>query len=126
MWIFSPVVDFDYAALGHLHRAQQMGETSIRYCGTLLKYSVSEAEHKKNLYMIDLKGKGEGFHMELLSASIKRCAQGKGIWLKFLKMPAPDNREDYISITLTDEIDPYKPKEQLEKGILSYSGNPYG
>lgn len=111
-----PLLDFDYAALGHLHRAQQVGETSIRYCGTLLKYSVSEAEHKKNLCMIDLKGKGEGFHMELLPLHpLRDVRRVRGDLAEILENASPDNREDYISITLTDEIDPYKPKEQLEK-----------
>lgn len=111
-----PLVDFDYAALGHLHRAQQVGETFIRYCGTLLKYSVSEAEHKKNLYMIDLKGKSEGFHMELLPLHpLRDVRRVRGDLAEILENASPDNREDYISITLTDEIDPYKPKEQLEK-----------
>lgn len=111
-----PLLDFDYAALGHLHRAQQAGESFIRYCGTLLKYSVSEAEHKKNLHMIDLKGKGEGFHMELLPLHpLRDVRRVRGILAEILENVSPDNREDYISITLTDEIDPYKPKEQLEK-----------
>ena len=111
-----PLLDFDYVALGHLHRAQQVGETFIRYCGTLLKYSVSEAEHKKNLYMIDLKGKGEGFHMELLPLHpLRDVRRVRGDLADILENASPDNREDYISITLTDEIDPYKPKEQLEK-----------
>lgn len=111
-----PLLDFDYAALGHLHRAQQVGETFIRYCGTLLKYSVSEAEHKKNLYMIDLKGKGEGVDMELLPLHpLRDVRRVRGNLAEILENASPDNREDYISITLTDEIDPYKPKEQLEK-----------
>lgn len=111
-----PLLDFDYAALGHLHRAQQVGETSIRYCGTLLKYSVSEAEHKKNLYMMDLKGKGEGFHMKLLPLHpLRDVRRVRGNLAEILENASPDNREDYISITLTDETDPYKPKEQLEK-----------
>ena len=46
----APLLQFDYAALGHLHRAQQAGEPFIRYCGTLLKYSVSEAGDTKSLH----------------------------------------------------------------------------
>ena len=42
--------DFDYAALGHLHGAQKVGRETVRYCGTLLKYSVSEAEQEKTLH----------------------------------------------------------------------------
>ena len=49
---------FDYVALGHLHGAQRVGEERIRYCGTLLKYSVSEEKQKKGLLMVELKEKG--------------------------------------------------------------------
>ena len=39
--------DFDYVALGHIHRPQKMGRETLRYSGTPLKYSFSEADHKK-------------------------------------------------------------------------------
>lgn len=45
-------------ALGHLHGAQRVGQEKIRYCGTLLKYSVSEANQKKTLHVVELKEKG--------------------------------------------------------------------
>ena len=45
-------------ALGHLHGAQRVGQEKIRYCGTLLKYSVSEASQKKTLHVVELKEKG--------------------------------------------------------------------
>src|SRR5690554_8039972 len=40
---------FDYVALGHLHRPQTVGESRIRYSGSLLKYSLSEAGHEKSV-----------------------------------------------------------------------------
>ena len=51
--------DFDYVALGHLHGAQCIGKPEIRYCGTLLKYSVSESTQNKSLTVVTLKAKGE-------------------------------------------------------------------
>ena len=54
----SAVQEFDYVALGHLHGAQRVGQEKIRYCGTLLKYSVSEASQKKTLHVVELKEKG--------------------------------------------------------------------
>ena len=51
----SVVQEFDYVALGHLHGAQRVGQEKIRYCGTLLKYSVSEASQKKTLHVVELK-----------------------------------------------------------------------
>ena len=58
--------DFDYAALGHLHGAQKVGAEHIRYCGTLLKYSVSEAGQKKMLHMVELGAKGCSARVEKL------------------------------------------------------------
>lgn len=42
--------DFDYVALGHLHTPQNILSEKIRYCGTLLKYSFSEANQEKTIY----------------------------------------------------------------------------
>ena len=53
------VKEFDYVALGHLHGAQCIGKPEIRYCGTLLKYSVSEIHRIKSLTVVTLKAKGE-------------------------------------------------------------------
>lgn len=47
--------DFDYVALGHLHRAQAVGR--IRYCGTPLKYSFSEADDEKSVLVVELGNK---------------------------------------------------------------------
>ena len=44
---------FDYAALGHIHNPQQIGER-VRYCGTPLKYSFSEAGHEKSVTIAEL------------------------------------------------------------------------
>ena len=54
----SAVQAFDYVALGHLHGAQKVGRESVRYCGTVLKYSVSEAGQEKALHLVELGEKG--------------------------------------------------------------------
>ena len=51
--------DFDYVALGHIHGPQNIGSNRIRYCGTPLKYSFSEAGHYKSVTVAELGGKGE-------------------------------------------------------------------
>jgi len=38
--------NFDYVALGHIHKPQNVGRETLRYCGTPLKYSFSEVNHK--------------------------------------------------------------------------------
>ena len=101
------VKEFDYVALGHLHGAQCIGKPEIRYCGTLLKYSVSESTQNKSLTVVTLKAKGEKPEIENYPLHPLRDVRKK--------KAQETEKDDYISITLTDEIDPYKPKEQLER-----------
>lgn len=107
------VEPFDYVALGHLHGKQKVKDEHIRYCGTPLKYSVSEASHTKALTVVTLEEKGKSVKIEeypLHPLRDVRKITGK------LKEILKEERspEDYVSITLTDETDPYHPKEQLE------------
>ena len=53
----SNFVDFDYVAIGHVHRPQQIGRKEARYAGTMLKYSFSEINHNKSVPVIDFKEK---------------------------------------------------------------------
>lgn len=46
--------DFDYVALGHIHSPQNVGSPKIRYCGTPLKYSFSEAGQQKSVTVVEL------------------------------------------------------------------------
>ena len=50
--------DFDYVALGHIHSPQNVGSEHIRYCGTPLKYSFSEAGQQKSVTVVELLEKG--------------------------------------------------------------------
>ena len=54
--VFDP---FDYVALGHIHRPQNMGSPRLRYCGSPLKYSFSEAGHQKSVTVVELGAKGD-------------------------------------------------------------------
>lgn len=110
------VKEFDYVALGHLHGAQCIGKPEIRYCGTLLKYSVSESTQNKSLTVVTLKAKGEKPEIENYSLHpLRDVRKKKGTLDEIIKEAQETEKDDYISITLTDEIDPYKPKEQLER-----------
>lgn len=96
--------DFNYVALGHLHRSQRVTAENIRYSGSLMKYSFSEAAHKKHIPIIDMDEKGN-VHIEKIELKPKRdlrCIEG---YLKdILKMPDnKENRDDYIMVTLRDE-----------------------
>lgn len=110
------VKEFDYVALGHLHGAQCIGKPEIRYCGTLLKYSVSESTQNKSLTVVTLKAKGEKPEIENYPLHpLRDVRKKKGTLDEIIKEAQETEKDDYISITLTDEIDSYKPKEQLER-----------
>ncbi len=104
---------FDYVALGHLHRAQKVGRESCRYGGTLLKYSVSEQEHEKGFTIVELGKKGE--EPQICQASVQPLRDVKMLTGELSEvLERKDAAEDFVSITLTDEIEPYLPKERLE------------
>lgn len=59
-WItsmFRCLMLFDYVALGHIHGPQRVGRDTVRYSGTPLKYSFSEANHHKSVTILDIEGK---------------------------------------------------------------------
>ena len=111
----SAVDKFDYVALGHIHGAQVVGNSHIRYCGTPLKYSVSEVNHDKHLTLVTLNAKGEEPKVTKLPLHpLRDVKKKKGMLTDILSEAAGADAQDYVSITLTDEIEPYRPKEQLE------------
>ncbi len=108
------IKDFDYVALGHIHGFQQVGMPYIRYCGTPLKYSVSEADHNKGLTVVTLKEKGQLPQVECLPLHPLRDVKKKrGTLEEILKEGREGDGVHYVSVTLTDEAELYKPREQL-------------
>ena len=108
----SAVQNFDYVAMGHIHKAQSVGEERFRYCGTPLKYSAGESGDTKTLTAVTLGKKGEGVKIETLPLQPMRDVQQlKGRFEELIRL----GTEDYVSLTLTDEKMPYQPREQLEK-----------
>lgn len=99
---------FDYTALGHIHNAQRAGADTIRYCGTLLKYSFSEARHEKSVTIVDLKEKE--VKPVISTIPIKplhdlREIKGTYEWLTLRENYIHTAVNDYMHITLTDEED---------------------
>lgn len=113
----SRVKDFDYVALGHLHGAQWIGAPSIRYCGTPLKYSVSEADQEKSITMVTLEEKGKPVQIERIPlTAIQDVRRERGTLQEVLERARETRRqEDFISITLTDEKEVFRPREQLQE-----------
>ena len=112
----SVIESFDYAALGHIHGAQMVKKPYIRYCGTPLKYSVSEEHHKKSITMVTLRNKGEEPVIETIPLTpLQEVRREKGLLKEILERATEKNCHDFVSITMTDEKEPYNPKEQLEE-----------
>lgn len=98
---------FDYVALGHIHRPQNIGKETIRYCGTPLKYSFSEANHNKSVTVVDMKEKDD-IEIRTIPLIPKRdLREIRGLYMDITaKIFYQDtNIDDYLHITLTDEDD---------------------
>lgn len=112
----SVLAPFEYAALGHIHRPQKIGREIYRYCGTPLQYSVSEAGENKSITMVELAGKGSEVRIEQIPLKPQRMVRKLvGTLDEILAGVKEDICHDFVSITLTDEVDPYQPKERLEE-----------
>ncbi|MBP5639960.1 MAG: exonuclease SbcCD subunit D [Victivallales bacterium] len=99
---------FDYVALGHLHRPQAVpGNENIRYCGTPLKYSISEKDDKKGILVVEMGAKGKLDYRTIPLVPLHDMREIKGTYdeLTLLKNYEGTNREDYIHVVLTDEND---------------------
>ena len=100
--------DFDYVALGHIHRSQSCGSEYIRYSGTPLKYSFSESKDTKSITVIDIKEKGTiklGF---IPLTPLRDMVEIKGTYDDLMLKSFYENTtypNDYVHITLTDEND---------------------
>ena len=112
----SVLSDFDYIALGHLHGSQKVGKAFIRYCGTPYKYSVSEENHKKSVTVVNIGKKGDEPELEFLPLNgIQDVRRERGTLSEILKRATEENRHDFVSVTLTDEEEPYRVRERLEE-----------
>ena len=93
---------FDYVALGHIHGPQNVGSSRIRYCGTPLKYSFSEADHYKSVTVVELGQKGQ-LHLRTLPLIPRHDMRKlRGTFADLTAAPQP-GAEDYLQVTLTDE-----------------------
>jgi exonuclease SbcD len=94
---------FDYVALGHLHRAQKVGTEAVRYSGSPLKYSFSEAGHAKSVSIVELDADGT-VRVEAVELGARRDVRVlAGSLEEILAGPAAgQSREDYVSVELSD------------------------
>ena len=120
---------FDYAALGHLHGSQKVGRMGARYCGTPYKYSVSEEHHHKAVTVVELGKKGEEPQLRFLPLfGLQDVRRLRGTLEEVLEAaesaaPSPSAGQpsvsgvchDFVSVTITDEQEPYRIRERLEE-----------
>ena len=94
---------FDYVALGHIHRPQKVGREEVRYSGSPLKYSLSEINNNKSVPVITLRNKGE-CDIELIELKpLRDMRHIKGTIEQLLNPLNVTDTDDYIYVTLTDE-----------------------
>ncbi len=103
--VFEP---FDYVALGHLHSPQNCGSERIRYCGTPLKYSFSEAKDRKSVTVVELAEKGTVSYRTIDLIPQHDLVELRGSYAELTLKSFYEGttwQEDYTHITLTDEED---------------------
>ena len=93
--------NFDYVALGHLHHPQHVGKDTIRYSGSLLKYSLSEINSNKSITIVDVKEKGNVGIDKIPLIPPHEMRELKGYYKDLMKEAYS---EDYISVILEDDV----------------------
>ncbi|MER5178505.1 exonuclease SbcCD subunit D [Streptomyces sp. NPDC002896] len=103
----------DYVALGHLHGSQTITER-VRYSGSPLPYSFSEADHRKSMWLVDLGPAGE-LGTERVDCPVPRAlARIRGRLDELLEDPGlARHAEAWVEATLTDPVRPAEPMARL-------------
>lgn len=113
---------FEYTALGHLHSPQKVTDQSIRYAGSLLKYSFSEVKQRKSASLITLGEKGSDIKVDLKPLRPLRDMRIiKGELKELIEAGITEGSKDYIKAILTDEgelMDPMNKLRQVYPNVL--------
>ena len=98
---------FDYVALGHIHSPQSIGRETVRFCGTPLKYSVSEKDQQKSVTVVELGPKGQTAVRTVPLTPLRDLREKRGSYeeLTLRENYVHENTEDYLHVILTDEED---------------------
>jgi len=111
--VFAP---FDYAALGHLHGAQHIGRETIRYAGSPLKYSFSEARQHKSVTVVTLGEKGDVQVRTVALTPLRELREIRGSYDELTTRSFYEHttyRSDYLHLILTDEQDVFDAMSRL-------------
>ncbi len=112
---------FDYVALGHIHKPQYVGRETVRYCGTPLKYSLSEKDDEKSVTFVDV---GDTVSITTVPLEPKRD-------VRLIRGPLDgiveagkkdDRRDDFVYVELErDEIDALPRLREVYPNVMSVS-----
>ena len=111
--VFAP---FDYVALGHLHGAQHIGRETIRYAGSPLKYSFSEARQHKSVTVVTLGEKGDVQVRTVALTPLRELREVRGSYDELTARSFYEHttyRSDYLHLILTDEQDVFDAMSRL-------------
>ncbi len=109
---------FDYVALGHIHGPQNIGSERVRYCGTPLKYSFSEAAHRKSVTVVELGEKGSLAVRTVPLIPKRDMVDLRGRYDELMSRSFYEDttwQEDYVRVTLTDEDDVAEAMARMRK-----------
>ena len=107
---------FDYVALGHLHRPQNVGSSRIHYPGSLLKYSFNEVDHTKGVTLVEIGADGVPAIRSMPLIARRDVRIVKGTLADLLNRPEPTlSRDDYLCAHLTDAGPVLEPMARLRE-----------
>lgn len=107
---------FDYVALGHLHRPQKLGRETVRYAGSPLKYSFSEARYAKSVPLVTMEtGHTEITLLPLQPKHEMREVRGRLEDVTSELVVRAGDPEDYMRVTLTDEEELFDAQGELKR-----------
>ncbi|MBQ0079451.1 MAG: exonuclease SbcCD subunit D [Eubacterium sp.] len=118
---------FDYVALGHIHGPQNMDGGRIRYCGTPLKYSMSEAGHEKSVTVVELFAKGDVSIRTIGLTPLRDMRKVEGLFADVIEAGRGEGEacSDYVHVVLKDEDEVAGAYDQLRKIYPNIMGMNY-
>lgn len=97
---YSVFQDFDYVALGHLHAPQKVGKETIRYSGSLMRYSFDEVKQKKSITIVDTENMSMSFHELHPSQNLEKYS---GTFQQFMDPDYIKKKDDFLAFELEDD-----------------------
>jgi len=102
--------DFHYTALGHLHQAHYVSNETIRYAGSILKYSISEEHHNKGFHIVEMDGEGA---VAVEKRALLPKKDMRTVEATMEEIYTHEKSEDYVFIRLLDETPVLSPMEKV-------------